>query len=602
MIEIIAAAKISKLLAHDIEYDPYKEDGSEVNYWDEDFKIHGCSFATFEGQEIISVYLTDFEDIAKVIDATFSDDSIEKWAHFAKSEYNCLKKSGFGIPSHYNLRDTSIALNLINEDRDKYGLKIITPEFLGYELEDFAVASANGLDTQQFYNYAIGDSIATLKLAVIFMRKIKELDLDYTFDLISPSIIVFGDMEMSGIHWDVDIGLDLQEKFERLKASLENEIYSEIGRINLNSPAQIANRLFKERKFSTSGLDVTPKGAISTGEANMEKLAIKYPVCELIGAYRTCEKMVSTYLLPFTTHSCFNDDERLHGRFELNLKTGRTKCKGLGLQTTSKGTLGDKIRHEVNKAVKAYLNDIKIRSGFTPPKGRALVCCDLSSVEYRCAAVAAPDAKLIKMYCDWDCSNCGASGSTSKVVRNCLECGKPAKQGKDLHQANADIANKFGLSKTRQDAKELSFLSIFYGTAWKLSKSWNCDYKIAEKVLSLVFDEFKGLKKWHERTEAILRAPNQKDGLGRVMEQGEVRDIFNRRRKVDLQATRKKVHLKAKEEGWDQKTLERKLKGAEKNLANMLINFVAQSPTCIIGQLAMQEFRTRMIKKGMVDD
>ena len=60
----------------------------------------------------------------------------------------------------------------------------------------------------------------------------------------------------------------------------------------------------------------------------------------------------------------------------------------------------------------------------------------------------------------------------------------------------------------------------------------------------------------------------------------------------------KGVKIRGREERWDDKTLQRKIRGAKKNILNMLVNFVAQAPACIIGQLAMQEFRKEMIRRG----
>lgn len=593
--ELIKYSKETKILAHDIEYIPYKDDGSGTQYCDSDFKIHGCSFATLKEGKVYCIYVTNFEWIQLIIDEIFTNQENEIWAHFARVEHQCLLASGFKLPDNYNIRCTAVALNLLDEDR-LYGLKVIAPEFADMELGSFEEASVNGLDSPEFYIYAIEDSIATVIMAKKFREEIKKNNLQLAFDCICPTNIIFGEMELHGIYWDVETAYDLQEKFELMKASLEIEIYSKIGRLNLNSGDQVRNRFFNELKFSTKGLELTKKGQVSVAQKNIEKLAQKYPVAELVMSYGICDHKINNYLNKLTMQAVFNDDGMIHGRFGLLQKTGRTNCVDPPLQTIPSHDIADPIKF--NKKVKAYLSDIKVKSGFKPRPGKALIDRDYSSLEYRTAAVAAPDKKLIEMYRYWKCESCGTEGSNPEVIEKCTKCGEKVYQGKDLHAFNRDVANSFGLDKTRQDAKELSFLSIFCGGAWKLGNSWGISTTLAQKIIDGVFNRLQGLKKWHERTKKIIDAANQKDGHGRAMSQGEVRDMFGRRRKISKQEARKKVYAKAKEEKWDQKTLERKLRGAEKNLLNMLVNFVAQSPACILGQLAMQEFRKRMIEKG----
>ena len=593
--KIIRLAKEHKILSFDMEFKVQRSDGLEWHYTDTGFKVHGVAFAGVDNGEEWGCYLTDYEQIQRIVDECFYDESIECWGHYTKIDYICIKQSGITLPFNFNIRCTAMALNLIDEDRMKYGLKVITPEFLGYNLTEFD--KNLDLDSPEFHKYAMEDAVATLRLALLFKKRIKELDLQGVFDLISPTLLVFADMELAGIRWDPEYSLKFLDEFLEIRDDLEAELAAELGgNLNLGSPKQLAFKLFNEKLYSKKGLDMTAGGQISTNDVNIEKLAERYPVCELIMAHRTCNKMLSSYVHTFNNHIHRYEDGRAHGRFGYTLKTGRTSCVDPPLQTVPSKPLGRKLKF--NDDFKERLNKIKLREGIRPEKGRAFVCRDYSSLEYRTAAVAAPEPRLIEMYCKWECENCGDSGSTSAVVNDCPSCGKPVDQGEDLHEKNKNIANLNGADVTRSDAKELSFLSIFAGSAWKLSKSWNLDMQTAERILNSVFDEFKGFKKWHQRTEKIRDQNNVLDGHNRKMTQGEVRDIFGRRRKISLNKVLKGVKIRGREERWDDKTLQRKIRGAKKNILNMLVNFVAQAPACIIGQLAMQEFRKEMIRRG----
>lgn len=627
--EIIHWAKASKIISFDIEFDTDVHSGiysadlldvSEVEdpspYWSElhqahlkQFDIHGCSFGVIgEDGKVYATYFTKREDIQRIIDECFNMD-FQAVGHFSKFDYSCLKLALYDLPFEFLIRDSAIALNLIAEERLTFGLKKVTPDYLGYELTEFNEASGQGLDTVEFLTYAAEDSLATLELYLLFQKEIEDNKLSDVHDLISPSILVFGDIEIRGVNYDVNHAYQSAERFGELADELEQQIYKAIGRVNLNSPAKLGQRLFGELKYTAPNLELNGSGKPSTGGQNIAKLAEKYPVCELLGALRTCLKMQSSYLEAFLTHCHYNKDKRIHGRFGFLQKSGRLSCTQPALQTLPSAPLGRKLRF--NMQVRDYLNSIVLREGFTPPEGRALVVLDYSSIEYRESATCSGDQLLINMYRQWDCVDCGASGTSSEVVRVCPECGGEAKQGKDLHQFNCDLANKliedwnyqnatdFQL-KTRKDAKGLSFLSVFGGTPWKLAHEWNLPLPLCERILSGVFDRFKGLKKWHQVTEKILNSGGR-DCSGRLMERGEVRNMYGRRRKVDPVRTKKALIRKSQEEDWDQKELDRRLRGSMKGLLNQLINVGPQSAACIRIQIAMQNIRNRLHKEGLDD-
>ena len=616
--QIIELAHKYKLLSFDIEYDPHIfYDGVYLDYSPHEFCIHGCSFGVFDGEQVHAIYTTKREDIQRIIDECFTME-INCIAHYSKGDYAGLVHSGYRLPFEFLIRDTATACNLIDEERGTYdfGLKKLTPDYLGYELEDIHSAASEGLDSERFSTYGADDSLSTIRLYMLFIKQIEELGLVNAHDLNCGAILPFADMEMRGVYYSPEHAYQSSERFADLAEEVKAQIYKSIGRVNLASPAKLAQRLFGELKYTAPNLELTKSGKPSTGEKNIAKLAEKYPVCELLGAVRTCENMSTKYLEKFLVEYHYNTDRRIHARFGLLLKTGRSNCINPPLQTCPSKPLGHRLRF--NNQLKDYLNEIRIRDGFIPPEGRVLVVADYSSLEYVEASVESPEPLLIEMYKQWDCPKCGAGGSNSEVVRTCPECGyEPAEgekkiQGKDLHLFNMEIANEliekwnfknatdFQL-KTRGDAKGLSFLSVFCGTPWKLSKEWNLPLLLCEQILAGVFSRFKGFKKWHEKTEQIIKSGGR-DNHGRLMQVGEVRNMHGRRRIVNPKKVKQQVIRQAQEENWDQRELDKRLKSRMKGLLNQCCNFGPQSSGCIRCTVAMRNIRKRLHDEGLSDE
>ena len=326
--EIIHWAKASKIISFDIEFDTDVHSGiysadlldvSEVEdpnlYWSElhqahlkQFDIHGCSFGVIgEDGRVYATYFTEREDIQRIIDECFNMD-FQAVGHFSKFDYSCLKLALYDLPFEFLIRDSAIALNLIAEERLTFGLKKVTPDYLGYELTQFNEASGQGLDTVESLTYAAEDSLATLELYLLFQKEIEDNKLSDVHDLVSQAIIPFAAMEIKGIYYSPEHAYECTDKFVALSEEVKNQIYKAIGRVNLASPAKVSQRLFGELKYTAPNLEMTKGGKISTSEQNIAKLAEKYPVCELLGVVRTSDNMTTKYLEKFLVSYHYNKD------------------------------------------------------------------------------------------------------------------------------------------------------------------------------------------------------------------------------------------------------------------------------------------------------
>jgi len=560
----------SGIVSLDIEYNPDSE------YHDKDFRNNfwGNGLSYWKDGEIMSFWITDLEIIQELLDFLVDND-IEICGHYFQSDLVGYYGAGFKFKKDPIIRCTCIAFNFIFdefEDKD-LGLKALAKNFLGKDRDSFQESVSYGQHSPEFAQYAREDVEDQLKLYKFAEEKLKKLGLYDTYLIVTESVVPFAEMIKAGMPFDIDAAEDLFHKFCVLQDGIEDKIYEIIGRVDLNSPKQLQNRLFKELRYSVQGLKKNKTG-YSTGAENIEKLALKYPAAELLSAYRSCEKAVNTYLQPFLEQ--YEEHGRVYDFFFLNSKTGRTRTKRFQLIPKE---MGKNIRH--SETLKAYFKDLKLRKMFKAREGKKLVVRDFSSLEYRTSAIAANDKVLIELYQTYECK-CGCTGKSSKYVDKCPDCGTLEgkktgfQQGKDLHQFVCDVANSVGARIDRDKAKNVSFCTVFYGTAFRLSQMLNLPKNLCQQIQDALLSRFQGIKKWHSDTERIVDTT------------GEVRCFMGRRRKVNL-----KERLKGKPQEnhiW-----------IRKGCVNELINVTAQAPGCIIGQIAVQNFRKRMIKEELWD-
>jgi DNA polymerase-1 len=477
--------------------------------------------------------------------------------------------AGFNLKGDMDVRCTAIAYNVLNDEWDDkdLGLKTLASKILHKNRSLFVENATYGPDSKEFEQYAKDDVIDQLTLYTRAEAELKALELFDTYMLITKSIVPFADMIFTGMPFDIRQAEEVFHNLGTLQDEVERNLYKIIGRVDLASPKQLQNRLFKELKYYASGLKSNKTG-FKTDIKNIEKLAHKYPACELLSAHRTCAKNINTYIEPCVKQ--YEEYGRVYDFFYLNSRTGRTRTKMFQLLPTEGGR---NIVH--NETLKAGLADIKLRSMFATPKGKVLISADLSSAEYRYCAVVANDPKMIKMYRTYDCTSCGCTGESSDVVRACPKCGcsesDKFKHGRDLHAFMRDVCNSHGANINRSQAKAVSFCIIFNGTPRKLAIILNLPESKCVKIQAALLDQFKGLNTWQEKVRKIVRGS------------GVVTDYFGRRRKIDLKERKARLS-----EDW-----------AIKQAENELINFGCQSPVCLHLQIAMRNFRKRMMNEGL---
>ena len=199
------------------------------------------------------------------------------------------------------------------------------------------------------------------------------------FDL--PLIPVLYKMEEQGIKINPDKFAELKEKFTKEIATLEQDIYAEVGHeFNINSPLQLSQVLFEELKLPTTGIKKKTRH-YSTGAKELEKLRPHSPIINKIERLREITKLVNTYIVPLPNLA--DENQRIHTTFTQNVTaTGRLSSLNPNLQNIP-------TRSDDGK---------QIRECFISEKDHVFVSADYAQFELRLAAALAGDTELIDAF------------------------------------------------------------------------------------------------------------------------------------------------------------------------------------------------------------
>ena len=218
---------------------------------------------------------------------------------------------------------------------------------------------------------------AIRRLSVLQQSRLKADDLETIYRQIElPLAHVLKGMEEEGFLVDADVLRQLGHLFTGNIRRLTDEIAEMAGeRINLNSPKQLGELLFKKLGIPS------PKKKISTNAEILEQLADEYPICGKVLEYRKYQKLQSTYI--YALIPMRDAEGRIHTRFDqVGTATGRISSAEPNLQNIP-------VRTELGKA---------IRAAFVARPGWVLVDADYSQIELRVLAHISGDATMINAF------------------------------------------------------------------------------------------------------------------------------------------------------------------------------------------------------------
>lgn len=237
-------------------------------------------------------------------------------------------------------------------------------------------------------------------------------------------------------------------------------------------------------------------------EAPTEKLegALKF-IAEL-RKHNSSKKLYDTYYKGVKKALDFNQSDRIYYDFRFGgTVTGRLSCAAYTCNDDSMGVSFHTLPRSPEDP-----KEIDIRSMFLAEPGEYFITSDYKTMELRVLAHLSQDKNMV----------------------NAL------RSGEDLHKATASLIYGIPIGQVtkrqRQISKAASFLIVYGGGAWKLSREVNISEDEAEEVINALRHAYPQVFVWFSQVEEFLRKNKY------------VKSIFNRRRNLlDIRSPDKKI-------------------------------------------------------------
>ncbi len=425
-------------------------------------------------------------DLARTLERLkpwLEDPTRAKLGQNLKYDWHVLKNHGIELKgiAHDTLLESYVLEAHERHDMDSLAERHLGLKTLRYEEVCGKGAAQIGFDQVELDRataYAAEDADVTLRLhAHLHPRLRNDAGLDFVYHRIEmPLLPVLARMERTGVLIDTELLASHSAWLAQEMAELEARAHAAAGRpFNLNSPKQLAEIFFNDLGLPV--LKKTPKGAPSTDEEVLERLALDFPLPRLLLDYRALSKLKSTYTdkLPQMVDPATG---RVHTTYSQAVAvTGRLTSLEPNLQNIP-------VRTPEGR---------RIREAFIAAPGFVLVSADYSQIELRIMAHLSGDARLLAAF----------------------------REDADIHRATA--AEVLGLDPSqvtpehRRMAKAVNFGLIYGMSAYGLAAQLNIERTAAQNYIDRYFARYPGVARYMETTRTLAR------------ERGYVETLFGRR-------------------------------------------------------------------------
>lgn len=382
--------------------------------------------------------------------------------HYLKKLFQYLMENNIPVPEV--IFDTAAAAYVADALKDTYELNDLCDKYLEINFQEDD--SADRAVKIFYLSKKMGDIVKSNEGESL----LKDIEL--------PLIEILAYMETIGFKADSGFLINFSERMEKELTKLESEIFDLAGEeFNINSPKQLGVILFEKLNmpYGKKG-----KTGFSTSADILTRLAVRFPIADLILEYRQNSKLKSTYADGLL--KVIASDGRIHSNFRQTVaSTGRLSSTEPNLQNLP-------VRTELGR---------EIRKAFIPESSDFLLTsADYSQIELRILAHVSDDQDMKKAFLN----------------------------NEDIHTQTA--AKVFGLDyrfvtgEMRRAAKAVNF-GIIYGISdYGLAEDLNIPIYTAKEYIEEYLNQYKGIKKYMEDIVAFAK------------EKGYVQTIFGRRRYI----------------------------------------------------------------------
>jgi len=444
-------------------------------------KLVGVSFCIEGLQAAYLPLMHDYLDAPQQLEISRVLDRLKPWLEDANKlklgqnlKYDSHVLANYGIRLNGVAHDTLLQ-SYVLESHQSHSMDSLAQRHLGVETIKYDDVTGKGAQRISFNHvsvdvattYAAEDADVTLRLHEYLYPKIQaDSRQDGIYRNIEiPVMGVLFEMERRGVLLDHKLlqqqSLELLEKLN----ALEQQAFSITGQpFNLNSTKQIQDILFNQLELPV--IKKTPKGAPSTNEDVLQKLALDYPLPKILLDYRVLAKLKSTYTdkLPQMINP---DTGRVHTNYAQAVAvTGRLASSDPNLQNIPVRTVEGR----------------RVREAFIAPTGSQIISADYSQIELRIMAHISQDEGLLKAFA----------------------------AGEDIHRATA--SEIFSLPsdeidhEKRRYAKVINFGLIYGMSEFGLATQLGIERGAARNYMDRYFSRYPGVADYMQRTRDSAKA------------------------------------------------------------------------------------------------
>lgn len=482
-------------------------------FWEPEFRIVSLALTFEEGTSYVVPLWhaeTPWKDpyrVLRLLRPGLTRVGLRTNAHNGKFDVQGLASFGIYIKLTF---DTMLAAHILDENRLK-GLKPLSEIELaadGYTINTddkkidytntrwFDVAQYNGKDTD--YTHRLKRQFKR-ELALPENRRSARVFVK----LMMPASDMLVKVERRGVWIDPDRLRDRQGITERNLAKIQGYIAERAGAgsINLNSPPQVGKWLFGPKSEGGLALPIierTKKGAPSTREAVILRLAKEFPQVRALLLFRKWYKYKSTYLKPW--------DERRdsHSRFHPTYKLF--------------GTVTGRLSGDFQQVPR----DSFIRSIVGAPPGWLFLTADFSQIELRIAAMLADERVMLRIFSEGGDMHLNTAVELTRKRPSDVE----PEERKKAKPVNFGFLYGMGASKFVSYAFENYGVDVSQDEAWRYRNRY--------------FEAYPGLVAWHDRQRRLARKYGQVvSPIGRVRH---LPDILSDDRGVRAESERQAIN------------------------------------------------------------
>ena len=410
------------------------------------------------------------EQVLARVRPLMESEELAKCAHNANYDVTVL--ANHGITCHNVDFDTMIGAHLLGKAH--LGLKNLALDVLGLEMTPISQLIGTGrkqitfdqVAVESAVQYAAADADMTGRLRESFEGPVYDQGLGRLLsEMEMPLMPVLVTMERHGIKLDAGVLHEMSRDLSEQMHQVEMDLYSSIGhRVNINSPQQLSELLFKEL-----GLPHTKrtKTGYSTDANSLEGLKGAHPVVDNILEYRQISKLKSTYVdsLPELINPRTG---RIHTSYnQTGSATGRISSSDPNLQNIP-------IRTDAGR---------QVRRAFVAEDAPdwVLFSADYSQIELRVLAHMSQDPELLDAF----------------------------RRGEDIHSSTAslmfDVPVNQVSSEQRRIAKVLNFGVIYGLSAHGIAQQTEFSRDEGANFIETYFNKYSGISGYLEDVKAKTR-------------------------------------------------------------------------------------------------